>query len=174
MFKISKQRNKILFLGLDNGGKTSIILSLQKNKKINLLSYTSLRPTKKIDTTEIKDDGDIDFLLWDFGGQESLRIEYLKKLNTHLTGATKIIYVIDVQDAPKYDKSLEYFNNILNVIQKEKVKIKLSIFFHKFDPYLDIDVSELINKFTELIPPNLDFELFKTSIYTVFSKREIL
>ncbi len=160
-------------MGLQNSGKTSIILSLQKNAKINLLSYTSVKPTKNIAPTEIKD-GDIDFLLWDFGGQESLRIDYLKKLNTYLTGTTKIIYVIDVQDIDKYELSLEYFNNIIQVLKDEKISsIKLSIFFHKFDPYLDINekvVSKVVTDFTEIIPPNLDYELFKTSIYTVFRK----
>ena len=45
---MSKNKNvaKILIMGLDNSGKTSILLSLQK--KVNLLTYYSLKPTKGI------------------------------------------------------------------------------------------------------------------------------
>ncbi len=163
-----------MFLGLDNSGKTSIILSLQK--KINLLDYVSLKTTKDYDITEIEDK-DSKHQVWDFGGQYQYRDKHLRNLNNYLTGATKIIYVIDVQDKKKYDLSLEYFNNILNVIKKENVQIKLSIFFHKFDPDLKIDekiVSDLTSRIIELIPQNLNYLLFKTSIYTVFRKISIL
>ena len=40
------EQEKILVLGLDNSGKTSIVLALKGNE--NLLSYYSLKPTKGI------------------------------------------------------------------------------------------------------------------------------
>ena len=47
---------KILIMGLDNSGKTSILLSLRKDT--NLLSYCALKPTlgidiKKFDTEDV-------------------------------------------------------------------------------------------------------------------------
>ncbi len=166
--------SKVLFLGLDNGGKTSIILSLKKD--VNLLDYTSLEPTKKYEQ-KVFEDGENKISIWDFGGQQQYREDHLKNLNVHLTEATKINYVIDIQDQLRYDLSLQYFEAILKVLKNENISIKLSIFLHKYDPHLEFDeeiVSDLINKINDKIPPNFDFNIFKTSIYTVFRKISVI
>ena len=55
---------KILFLGLDKAGKTSILLSLQKNT--NVLSYCDIKPTKKVDVVELEDQNP-SINIWDLG-----------------------------------------------------------------------------------------------------------
>ena len=54
-----------------------------------------------------------EYNIWDFGGQEGYRKEYLDNFEKYLTGANKIIYVIDVQDSTRYDLALEYMENVI-------------------------------------------------------------
>ena len=65
---------KIIFIGLDNGGKTSIVLSL---KGLNLMSLKSSNPTRGIETSNLNIN-DEKFNIWDFGGQEQYRNIHLE------------------------------------------------------------------------------------------------
>lgn len=58
---------KVLIIGLDNSGKTSILLSLTKTT--NLLSYFSIKPTKGIQISSIED-GERIVKVWDFGAKK--------------------------------------------------------------------------------------------------------
>jgi len=166
--------SKILMLGLDNSGKTSIVLSLKG--KTNLLSYYSLNPTKKMEKDRIQMLYS-EINIWDFGGQEQYRDKHLENFNKHVIGASKIIYVIDVQDKDRYEIAIEYFQKIINLI-KDKSDIDVSIFLHKFDPDLgetfpEINekvVGALIQKIKVIIPSNIFYKIFKTTIYTMFEK----
>ena len=169
-------QKKILILGLDNSGKTSVLLSLTKTT--NLLSYFSLKPTKGIQIENIED-GNTKFSIWDFGGQERYRKDYLKNMTKYTPGADEIIYVIDVQDTRRYEEAIEYLQKILDSIGKPDQKITLSIFLHKLDPpitmldrYSDKQIAtKLVAKIFAIIPTT-DYicNFFKTSIYTVFQK----
>ena len=104
---------KVLIMGLDNSGKTSIVLCLKGVK--NLLSFYSLNPTKGISINKFRA-LDSNFNIWDFGGQEQFRGDYLKNFNKHIVGTNKIIYVIDVQDIERYELSLNYLKSIINLL----------------------------------------------------------
>lgn len=160
-------------MGLDNSGKTSIILSLKKNT--NLLSYLSLKPTPglKIETVE---DEDNKFYMWDFGGQERYRNSYLQQFESYLTKVNKIIFVIDVQDDKRFDLALSYLKDIIERLIDAK-HIEFSIFLHKCDPniyYLDKSIDEkimiLTDRLNEILKPNHNYKIFKSSIYTCFDK----
>jgi len=169
---------KVLIMGLDNSGKTSIVLCLKGVK--NLLSFYSLNPTKGISINKFRA-LDSNFNIWDFGGQEQFRGEYLKNFNKHIVGTKKIIYVVDVQDIERYDISLDYLKNIVNLLMKEKNNVEFSIFLHKFDPDIETTNKEinrevlhnLINSIKNAIPLDFDFTIHKSSIYTVFQKSSI-
>lgn len=96
---------KILIMGLNNSGKSTILLSLKGDT--NLGSFTSIKATKGINISEIKNDKKI-LHIWDFGGQEEYRIGYLKNLKRYSTQATQLVYVIDIQDTRRYNKTLRY------------------------------------------------------------------
>lgn len=168
---------KILMLGLDNAGKTSITL-IFKNKK-NLLSYLSLNPTKKVNIeTFSTDSGNIS--IFDYGGQRKFRKNYLKNFSKHLTGVKKIIYVIDVQAISRYEAALEYLSKIMEYVKKEPEPIDMSIFLHKYDPNIkemegleDIDTiinKRLISKIVKMIPSDINYNFFKTCIFASFKK----
>ncbi len=172
---------KILILGLDNSGKTSILVSMSKQS--NILSYCSLRPTKGIsiknfDTDEIK------LNVWDFGGQKQYIKEYIENFNRYLTKTNEIIFVFDVQDIDRYDSALNYFKDIVHLIKDNIQKIELCIFLHKFDPNIrekeqfknidEIVKRKLIDKIVKIIPAQFSYKIFKTTIYSVFEKDMIM
>jgi len=176
MSKKNKGITKILVLGLDNSGKTSIILNSFK-KDLNLLSYLSLKPTTGIDITDMEDETR-KMAIWDFGGQEKYRKEHLEKLPTHIANTNKVIFVLDIQDQKRYDKSLEYFKDIEEIIKENNIIPELNLYLHKFDPTLEKthpeitkeSVEKLSKKFREVAPQNIHFSIFKTSIFTFFKK----
>jgi len=119
-----------------------------------------------------------EFNIWDFGGQEKFREEYFNNFETHIKGASKLIYVIDIQDRERYDISLEYLTRIIKLLRKKKFNPDFSLFLHKFDPDMDFlkkeikegEIQAFIKKIEDLIPPDFPYQIFKTSIYTVFQK----
>ncbi|MFX0069482.1 MAG: ADP-ribosylation factor-like protein [Candidatus Hermodarchaeota archaeon] len=170
---------KIIIMGLDNSGKTSIMLSLKDDT--NLLSYFSIRPTKGINIEEFKYDA-TSMVIWEFGGQKQYREEYLKDENyrNYFNEVEGIIYVIDIQDLERYDIAFEYFEKLIDFLKKNDFKVDLWIYLHKCDPnlakqekYKDIDkivVSKLLNRIKEIVPNDFKCKFFKTTIYTIFEK----
>jgi len=167
---------KIILMGLDNGGKTSILLSLKGDR--NLMTYFSLKPTPGIQISEITSLNQ-QYYVWDFGGQESYRQQYIEDLPKYLKQTNRIIFVIDIQDQARMDQALEYFNRILEILQGGKYKIKLSIYLHKYDPDRELDdtfgqyAGETIAKIKKMIPTTLQYQIFKSTIYTLFRKTVI-
>ncbi len=168
---MSKEKVKILILGLSNSGKTCISLLLQKN--INLLSFISLKPTKGIERSIFEDDKS-QYIIWDFGGQERYRTEYMKRFTEYLNGADEIIFVIDVQNIEEHHLALEYLEEIVNSLIKENIKVKFSVYLHKFDLDFKPDeetIKKLNNGIGEKFPRDFDYEIFNTNIYAVLHKR---
>ncbi|HUX99962.1 MAG TPA: ADP-ribosylation factor-like protein [Candidatus Deferrimicrobium sp.] len=171
---LKKKFVKILIMGLDNSGKSSILLSLTKTT--NLLSYFSLKPTKGINIVKIEDQ-DTSFNIWDFGGQIEYRSRYLDNFDKYTSEIDQIIFVIDIQDIHRYGEALNYFEEILKLIPNKK-EIQFAIFLHKFDPNIEVldNYTEekinanLVNKLEKLIPPEMTYKIFKTTIYTIFQK----
>ena len=162
--------SKILIMGMENSGKTSIILSLKRD--VNLLSYYSLKPTKGHRIEEVRDLDKL-FHIWDFGGQAQYRVEHLKNMKNYIEATKKLLYVIDIQDKKKYDPSMEYLSKILKIFKEEKLIPELSVFLHKYDPNLDLDekdLTEITNKVKMAVPSEFSYTLFKTTIFTVFRK----
>ena len=174
----NESTKKIILMGLDNSGKTSITLSLMGIK--NIPSFCSLKPTKQYLIHPFIKFG-IDFSIWDFGGQEQFRKDYLANFSRYIKGTNKLIYVIDIQDTQRYDQALTYLISVIEVLGKESIDIDFSIFLHKYDPDLHITnkalTEKVINTFIETlkkkIPPTFNYNLFKTSIYTIFRKSKI-
>ncbi len=161
-------------MGLDNSGKTSIILSLKGDR--NLMSYYSLKPTPGVAYDEIPDP-DGQYYIWDLGGQAQYRTRHLQNIDNYVEGVTKILFVIDVQDIERYEEALHFLDEILTKLGERIKSIQLVIYLHKFDPKIEIDlgnplhaaIEDLISKIRAIArDPNV--LIFKTSIYTLFRK----
>lgn len=175
--KPSENPKKILMIGLDNSGKTSISKCLKGIK--NISAFNSIVPTREhnIENFEALNSK---YVIWDLSGQEAYREEYLNQASKFFDDTSKIIYVIDIQDVKRYDLALEYMEKVINSIDKQN-DIDFSIFLHKYDPDLKFDqelneiiIDKFIKKIKEKIPPNFNYSLHKTSIYAIFEKSTII
>ncbi len=174
----SKITKKIVIMGLDNSGKSSIVLCLKGVK--NLTSFSAIKPTRGFEINKFNTMGS-DFNIWDFGGQEKFREDYVKDFKNHIKGTSKLIYVLDIQDRDRYDLSLQYLAKIIMLLKKTNVNLDFSLFLHKFDPDMEIikeEINEeviqmLIKQIENIIPQSFPHQIYKTSIYTVFQKSSI-
>jgi Ras-related GTP-binding protein A/B len=174
----SSGNKKFLMTGLDNSGKTSIILSMKGER--NLLTYYSLSPTQRIAIEKIMT-GNTTFLLWEAGGQKKYRDQFLENFNQYGQNVEKILFVVDVQDKNRYEESIKYFSDIIDHFKLINHTPKVVCFLHKFDPalegnpeYSDEKLRNLIiGKLAKIVPPEFGFECFKSTIYTIFRKTQI-
>ena len=86
---------KTALIGLDNGGKTSIIHFLEK--KLNLRER--IKPTVKTEMSSQKISLlGLDIFHWDFGGQKQYREHYLKHKAKYFFSVNVTIFIIDIQN----------------------------------------------------------------------------
>ncbi|MHA1104113.1 MAG: ADP-ribosylation factor-like protein [Promethearchaeota archaeon] len=154
---VSKEQ-KIVVIGLSNAGKTTILRKF--GGQIGIKDLAKLPPTKGVERKEIVT-SDMALILWDFGGQEEYRNVYLSNPDKYFLKVDLVIYVIDLQDSDNYEKSINYFKQILEVFNKLEENPYILIFIHKFDP----DVKEN----PEII---LNVELIKDMIKDVFQENK--
>ncbi len=140
-----KTIRKIIFCGLDNSGKSSFIARL-KNQ-----AYP-LNPTPGIERTQYEIFG-YPILIWDFGGQSKLRTSYPKQAH-FFNGTDLLFYMIDIQDEARFDESLNYFKELVEVFEEKPL---IFILFHKADP--DITESQKVKRNIELIKEKLKLSL---------------
>ncbi|MBD3353162.1 MAG: hypothetical protein GF364_16895, partial [Candidatus Lokiarchaeota archaeon] len=138
---------KAIFVGLDNGGKTSIIYTL--NGEFSLLS--GIRPTigvSRNQTTTMKLLG-MNITHWDLGGQKKYRDKVLKEKNFVFVEAEIIFYVIDVLDDDRFPESLEYFEKIIEILDEMNEDPVIHILFHKLDPPQQSN-EQLLDRITDM------------------------
>jgi GTPase SAR1 family protein len=164
----SKELKKILFCGLENGGKTSILLTL--DKKFSLLP--TVKPTIKAKrTVHTNSLLGISIIRWDLGGQKRYRKIYLGEKSRYFTDMQSIFYVIDVQAPEKFEESLLFLKDIVTIISETHPKnFQFLILLHKYDPDIKNhgNVMKDISYLEAEIPPilrSIEFSIIKTSIY---------
>jgi GTPase SAR1 family protein len=164
----SNKFKKILFCGLESGGKTSILLLL--DKKFSLL--TTVKPTIKakrtlhtntlLGTTIVR---------WDLGGQKGYRKIYLGEKSKYFTEMQSIFYVIDIQAPKKFEEALFFLKDIINITSESHPdNFQILILLHKCDPDIKnnsnivYSVKYLENEISAIIK-DIKFSILKTSIY---------
>ena len=118
---------KVLFLGLDTCGKTVLFLYVSsfyfKTIVDRLISYSKGiidPPIKKVFQTVGMNVDNINYsnktlILWDIGGDRSLRTLWNKYFNE----CNMIVYVIDVSNIERFDESLKEIETLLQNISLE-------------------------------------------------------
>jgi len=165
---------KILFTGLDGAGKTSIILTLERQ----LSKITKVEPTKGAQRTSFKLLGR-EISEWDLGGQKSYLISYLKKPGKFFDNTEIAIYVMDILDGSRLVESISYLYDVVEKFRELKIFPPLNIFFHKFDPSLvkNIKLENRINDLRKEIQETLDYKkihFFRTSIYNPYTLMSVI
>lgn len=105
----SNRSYKLLILGLNNAGKTSILYHLQLGHAI-ATQPTLGGNTETLTITHPHTSHTIAFTCWDLGGQEQLRASW--KLYYDHTDA--ILFVVDAADAGRFAKAKEVLHQLLH------------------------------------------------------------
>ncbi|XP_045382313.1 putative ADP-ribosylation factor-like protein 5C isoform X2 [Lemur catta] len=106
------QEHKVIIVGLDNAGKTTILYQLLTNEVVHTC------PTMGSNVEEIVLQK-THFLVWDIGGQEALRSTW----NTYYSNTEFIILVIDSTDR---DRLLTTREELYKMLAHEDVKDSMS------------------------------------------------
>ncbi|NVM55547.1 MAG: hypothetical protein HWN66_17705 [Candidatus Helarchaeota archaeon] len=133
-----KTQFKIVFAGLDNSGKTSILYALED--KFSLLNPS---PTMGIERDTFEALG-FPITRWDLGGQTKFRATYLGNERT-FADTDLMFFILDIQDRSRFGDAGEYYEHILGMFEKLNQDPPIILCFHKADPDLKEDDRILSN-----------------------------
>ncbi|EIW61877.1 ARF/SAR [Trametes versicolor FP-101664 SS1] len=111
---------RILMLGLDAAGKTTILYRLQIGEVVPTIPTIGFN----VETVQYKN---IKFQVWDLGGQSSIRPYW----RCYFPNTSAIIYVIDASDVDRLDTSRSELLTMLS--EEELAGVPLLVFCNKQD-----------------------------------------
>ena len=166
-----KSNKKVIFAGLDYSGKTSILNVI--NQKYSNMNE---KPTVGISRSPLTNTSlfGLQIQNWDLGGQSKFRKDYFNQRFRVFSDVFTLFYVIDVQQAERYDESMEYLADIGEILKIMKEKANIIILLHKVDPDVKED-SDIRKNIVNLIDKinNVEFEfnfhLYETTIFDMSS-----
>ena len=163
---------KLVIAGLDNAGKTSALIALRQ--KYNFYERVkNLKPTIRVEYSSF------DFLtkfkinLWDLGGQEKFRKIYIDN-PIYFSETDYLYFLIDIQDELKFNDSITYLNDILQVYRNMNYENEIIICFSKHDPKFRDDEnfedrSKMLEKLILRRNKDMSFKFFHFSYYDISS-----
>ncbi len=170
---LKKNEMKIGVMGLDNAGKTSMLEILSGKTQIG--EIIDKEPTIGVEIRKIQS-GNMNMAIWDFGGQIGHRHDYFSNPEEYFLQIDLIIFLFDVQDDDRFQEGLEYFRQIIEMVDFLKESPYFLIFINKCDPdlisdpdflinleYLRVEILSIFKKY------KLSFELSESSIYNIYS-----
>ncbi len=105
---ISKNEMRILMIGLDSAGKTSILYKLKLDEMVTTI------PTLGFNV-ECVQHKNVKFTMWDVGGQERIRSLWMY----YLHGTHGLVFVVDCNDR---DRIAEARFEMQHILQQEELK----------------------------------------------------
>ncbi|OAF70070.1 Actin-like protein ARP6 [Intoshia linei] len=131
----SKPR-RILMVGLDAAGKTTILYKLKLGDIVTTIPTVGFN----VESIEYKN---ITFNVWDVGGQNSLRALW----GYYYDNTSGLIYVVDANDDNRLEESVNELKNIV-LIKDERLKnVVLLIFLNKIDLPNAIQPDDFVSKY---------------------------
>jgi predicted regulator of Ras-like GTPase activity (Roadblock/LC7/MglB family) len=126
-----KKSKKVLFAGLDNSGKTSIIMCLKQD----MAGLGLVNPTFLVERSTFQY-LDYDLIQHDMGGQKTYLVNYLKEPGQYFDQADACIYVVDIQDVDRVNDTLNYFKDVLTQFDTLGIKPSIHVMLHKAERYM--------------------------------------
>jgi len=117
---ISKQDMRILMVGLDAAGKTTILYKLKLGEVVTTIPTIGFN----VETVEYKN---LNFTVWDVGGQDKIRPLW----RHYYQGTNGLIYVVDSNDRDRVEDAREELTKMLN--EDEMRDAVLLVFANKQD-----------------------------------------
>eukprot|EP00357_Protocruzia_adherens_P024060 CAMPEP_0114989774 /NCGR_PEP_ID=MMETSP0216-20121206/10389_1 /TAXON_ID=223996 /ORGANISM="Protocruzia adherens, Strain Boccale" /LENGTH=183 /DNA_ID=CAMNT_0002352799 /DNA_START=46 /DNA_END=597 /DNA_ORIENTATION=- len=127
----SKKERRILILGLDGAGKSSIMFQLKLGEFVETVPTIGLN----VETIEFKN---LELTIWDVGGQvRTLWKHYYSNIDA-------VIFVVDSADKDRIDTAKEELHSLVN--DPELTEYALLIYFNKNDLEDKMSTDELKQK----------------------------
>lgn len=128
-----KEEVRVLMVGLDSGGKTTILYKLKLGEIVTTIPTIGFN----VETVEYKN---LQFTVWDVGGQDKIR-----PLWRHYYGGTKaMIFVVDSNDLPRIGEAREEIGKLLK--EPELRDVPLLVFANKQDQPRAMKTTEIIGR----------------------------
>jgi len=168
---------KVIVIGLDNAGKSSVINILQR--ELGLDTLLNIKPTIGIFREQVELQS-LKMTLWDLSGQKQYREQYtVEEKNLIFEEVDIILFVVDIQEASRFQEVFDYLNNIIQVLKKYKEQPAVIILLHKADPDF-IDTPTFRENYIglrsvfdlQLEKANLKHDYYITSIYNALPKAQ--
>merc|ERR1711941_188152 len=115
-----KQDKRIVMVGLDAAGKTTILYKLKLGEVVNTIPTIGFN----VETVEYKN---ISFNVWDVGGQDKIRLLW----RHYYTNTQGLIYVVDSNDRERIEENREELHKML--AEEELRDAVLLVFANKQD-----------------------------------------
>ncbi|KAL5489113.1 hypothetical protein EMCRGX_G018168 [Ephydatia muelleri] len=119
--RFSDRPAKILMLGLDAAGKTTVLYRLKLNKVVDTV------PTIGFTVETLTPVKNISFTVWDIGGQDKIRPLW----RHYFVGTHGLMFVVDSADANRLDEAREELGWLLN--SDELIGVPLVVLANKQD-----------------------------------------
>ncbi|CAF0961280.1 unnamed protein product [Adineta steineri] len=105
--------SRILMLGLDAAGKTTILYKVKLNENLQTI------PTIGFNVEQVSPCRGVSFTVWDVGGQEKIR----RLWQHYYQNADGLIFVIDSNDQERIEEAREELHGILSAPDMSKVPL---------------------------------------------------
>ena len=140
---------KILLIGLDGVGKTSLYQKFFLKK--DPVQLQKIQPTRRI-AKYTHDFLRTDYTIIDAGGGKEFRQGYIG--NTELVNdLSAIVFVVDVQNPPKYQETVNFFSVWLKSIANSIKGVKGYLLYNKVDPGKEGQVKQGLAHIAQLFKP---------------------
>ena len=156
---------KLVLVGLDRAGKSSILSMLKRGKpllEIRLL-INKLMPTVGESHERLTIAG-LPINMHELGGHEEYRTLYLEKPEEYFLNSQGLIFVIDVQDASRFESAKGYLRKIKDLLTFLGIPLPIYVFLHKNDPPVIHNVESSIANLKKDLDSIANF-IFVTSFY---------
>ncbi|MFW9818845.1 MAG: ADP-ribosylation factor-like protein [Candidatus Thorarchaeota archaeon] len=170
-----RRHKKILMIGLDFAGKTSILAVVQEKFSI----IKSLLPTRGVKREKLDFFG-YPVISWDLGGQVQYREKlYFNRPELFFTEADIVLYVVDTQDPDRIPEAANYFREVLKVLKDLHEKPEVLVVLSKSDQDIrktlqwQQNVTSVKNKFNSIVADYEDFDVDYCDT-TVFQRETIM
>ncbi len=126
----SKKDVRILMLGLDNAGKTTILYKMKLGEVVVSIPTIGFN----CETVDFKN---INFTVWDVGGQDRIR----KLWKYYYQGCGALVFVIDSNDRDRISEACETLHGLLD--QDEFEQVPVLVYANKQDMAYGMTMNEI-------------------------------
>lgn len=128
-----KKEKRILLLGLDAAGKTTVLYKLRLGETVNTIPTIGFN----VETVQYKN---IEFTMWDVGGQDKIRPLW----RHYFSNTDALIFVVDSNDVERQEQATQELHRLLD--EDELRDSVLLVYANKQDLPNAISVSEIKDK----------------------------